>query len=152
MIQILQKKHHLQNKRPFLILFLSGFTAGVIYIVLFGKTAIYGTSLMSPYFFTKYSYVEFELEELFLYTMKARFSAFCILWLTGLTVLGTAAAYCFLFWIGAALGITITTAVMKMGAKGILFCIASSLPHFILYVPLVVWILKRICEMSENRE
>lgn len=146
------KKIHFRGRSPFLPLFLIGFVGGVLYIAVFGKAAVYGTSLLSPYFFSKYQYVEYVSEELFLYTLKSRLSAFTILWLTGLTVLGTAAAYFYLFWVGAALGITITTATMKMGLKGIGFCIVSSLPHFVLYIPVVCWILKKICEMSGNQE
>lgn len=146
------RKVRFRDRSPFLPLFLSGFVAGVLYLAFFGKTAVYETSLMSSYFFSKYSYVEFVKEELFLYILKSRLSTFTILWLTGLTVLGTLAVYLYLFWIGAALGITVTTAAMKMGMKGIGFCIASSLPQVILYVPAVCWILKKICEMSEGRE
>lgn len=146
------KKVHFRDRSPFLPLFLSGFVTGVLYLSIFGKAAVYETSLMSPYFVSKYSYVEFVTEELFLYTLKSRLSTFTILWLTGLTVLGTLVVHLYLFWLGAALGITVTTAAMKMGMKGILFCIAGSLPHVILYVPAVCWLLRKICEMSAGQE
>lgn len=141
------------KERDFLLtLFLSGFVLGVFYITVFGKEVVHSTSLLSPYFFSKYERLEFAPEELFLYTLKARLSAFFILWLTGLTVFGALAAYGYVVWIGAALGITMTTAAMKMGLSGILLCIAGGLPHFILYVPAGCWILKRICEMSGKRD
>lgn len=141
-----------KEKNLFLTLFLSGFVLGVLYITMFGKEAVHSTSLLSPYFFSKYERLEFAQEELFLYIFKSRLSVFFVLWLTGLTVLGTLASYGYLFWIGASLGITMTTAAMKMGLMGIVLCIASGLPHFILYVPAVYWILKRICEMSGNQD
>jgi len=141
-----------RDKNLFLTLFLSGFVIGVLYISVFGKAAVHSTSLMSSYFFSKYKQIEFVSEELFLYTLKSRLSAFTILWLTGLTVLGSAAAYAYLFWIGAALGITATVSAMKMGFQGILLCIASGLPHAVLYIPAGCWILKKICEMSGSRE
>ena len=97
------KGYSLSGRSLFLTLFLSGFAAGVLYITLFGKAAAHETTLMSAYFFSKYQQVEFASEELFWYTLKARMSVFTILWLTGLTVLGTAAVCVFLFWIGAAL-------------------------------------------------
>lgn len=141
-----------QDKNLFLGLFLSGFAVGVLYIAVFGKAAAHSTTLMSTYFFSKYKRMEFVSEELFLYTLKARMSAFTVLWLAGLTVLGAFVAYAYLFWIGAALGISFTTAAMKMGAQGILLCVASGLPHFVLYVPAGCWLLKKICEMSGSRE
>ncbi len=146
------KESWFQGKDFFLTLFLSGFVLGVLYITVFGKEAVHHTSLLSPYFFSKYERLEFAPEELFLYTLKSRLSTFFLLWLAGLTILGALAVYGYLFWIGAALGITMTTAAMKMGLMGIVLCIASGLPHFILYIPSVYWILKRICEMSGNQE
>ena len=86
---IRMKGYSLSGRSLFLTLFLSGFAAGVLYITLFGKAAAHETTLMSAYFFSKYQQVEFASEELFWYTLKARMSVFTILWLTGLTVLGT---------------------------------------------------------------
>jgi uncharacterized membrane protein SpoIIM required for sporulation len=140
------------RKNIFLALFLSGFLIGVAYIAVFGREAVQSTSLMSRYFFSKYEYMEPIQEEIFLYVLKRRLSAFTVLWLTGLTILGTAAACCYLFWLGAALGITLTTAAMKMGLQGIGLCLASGLPHFVLYVPAVYWCLNQVCEMSGSRE
>jgi len=137
-----------REKRPFLTLFLSGFVLGVFYISVFGKAAVHETSLMSTYFFSKYQYVEILAEELFVYVLKSRLSVFTVLWLTGLTVLGTTVAYVYLFWTGASLGITATVAAVKMGFSGILLCMGSGLPQFVLYAPLLVWALKKVCEMS----
>lgn len=146
------RKIRLNGRNLFLTLFLSGFTAGVVYITIFGRAAAHETTLMSAYFFSKYQQVEFASEELFLYTLKSRMSVFTVLWFAGLTVLGTAAVCACLFGIGAALGITVTVAAIKMGAPGILLCIAAGLPHFILYVPAGCWLLKRIAAMGGNRE
>lgn len=146
------KGSRLKEKDFFLTLFLTGFVLGVLYIAVFGKEAVHSTSLLSPYFFSKYERLEFAPEELFLYILKSRLSTFFVLWLTGLTVLGALASYGYLLWIGASLGITMTTAAMKMGLMGIVLCIASGLPHFILYTPAVYWILKKICEMSGNQD
>lgn len=142
----------IRSRSPFLTLFLSGFAAGVLYIVLFGRAAVHETTLMSAYFFSRYQQIEFASEELFVYTLKSRLCAFTGLWLAGLTVVGAAAVYGALIWTGSALGITVTTAAMKMGASGILLCIVSALPHFVLYVPACCWLLRRICLMSSAKE
>lgn len=142
----------IKSRSPFLTLFLSGFAAGVLYIVLFGRAAVHETTLMSTYFFSRYQQIEFASEELFVYTLKSRLWAFTGIWLAGLTVVGTAVAYAALIWLGASLGITVTTAAMKMGASGILLCMVSALPHFVLYVPACSWLLRRVCLMSSGRE
>lgn len=140
------------EKRWFLTLFLAGFVVGVLYLSIFGRSAVHDTTLMSPYFFSKYRYLEFASEELFLHCLKARLSTFILLWLAGLTVIGSFLVHAYLFWLGAALGITVTAAAMKLGVQGILICIASGLPHFVLYVPVGCWLLKKICRMAGSKE
>ena len=136
----------------FLPVFLTGFAAGVLYMALFGRSVIHETTLLSRYFFSKYQQIEFASGELFLYILKSRMSAFTLLWLTGFTFFGTAASFLALAWVGISLGITMTTAAMKLGFSGMLICLASGLPQLILYVPAAAWLLRKISEMSENRE
>ena len=136
----------------FLPVFLTGFAAGVLYMALFGRSVVHETTLLSRYFFSKYQQVEFASGELFLYILTSRMSAFTLLWLTGFTFFGTAASLLALAWLGLSLGITMTTAAMKMGFSGMLICLASGLPQLILYVPAAAWLLRKISEMSENRE
>ena len=136
----------------FLPVFLTGFAAGVLYMALFGRSVVHETTLLSRYFFSKYQQVEFASGELFLYILKSRMSAFTLLWLTGFTFFGTVASLLALAWVGISLGITMTTAAMKMGFSGMLICLASGLPQLILYVPATAWLLRKISEMSENRE
>ena len=139
-------------RKRFLTVFLSGFAAGVLYMVVFGRAVVHETTLLSRYFFSKYQQVEFASGELFLYILKSRMSAFTLLWLTGFTFFGTAASLLALAWVGISLGITMTTAAMKLGFSGMLICLASGLPQLILYVPAAAWLLRKISEMSENRE
>lgn len=136
----------------FLPVFLTGFAVGVLYMALFGRSVVHETTLLSRYFFSKYQQVEFASGELFLYILKSRMSAFTLLWLTGFTFFGTAASLLALAWVGISLGITMTTAAMKLGFSGMLICLASGLPQLILYVPAAAWLLRKISEMSENRE
>ena len=136
----------------FLPVFLTGFAAGVLYMALFGRSIVHETTLLSRYFFSKYQQVEFASGELFLYILKSRMSAFTLLWLTGFTFFGTAASLLALAWVGISLGITMTTAAMKLGFSGMLICLASGLPQLLLYVPAAAWLLRKISEMSENRE
>lgn len=146
------KKRYMDSRNRFLPLFLAGFAMGILYILIFGKNVARETSLMSRYFFSKYQQIEFASDELFWYIWRSRWSVTAVLWLTGLTVLGTAAVYIFLFWIGMALGVTVTTAAVKLGFMGVLLCVASGLPQFVLYIPAGCWFLKKVQEMSVGQE
>lgn len=139
------------TRKTFLPVFLTGFAAGILYMVFFGRAAAHETTLMSRYFFSRYQQVELASGELLWYILKSRVSFFTLLWLTGFTFFGTTAAFLSLAWMGAALGITLTTAAMKLGFMGILICLASGLPQVFLYVPALAWLLQKICETSENR-
>ena len=133
--------------------FFDGLCRGRVSIwLVFGRSVIHETTLLSRYFFSKYQQMEFASGELFLYILKSRMSAFTLLWLTGFTFFGTAASFLALAWVGISLGITMTTAAMKLGFSGMLICLASGLPQLILYVPAAAWLLRKISEMSENRE
>lgn len=146
------KKRHLDRQNRFLTLFLAGFILGILYILIFGKNVARETSLMSRYFFSKYQQIAFASDELFWYIWKSRWSVTAVLWLAGLTALGTAAVGAFLFWIGMALGITVTTAAIKLGFAGVLLCAASGLPQFVFYVPAGCWFLKKVQDMSVGLE
>ena len=139
------------TRKTFLPVFLTGFAAGILYMVLFGRGAAHETALLGRYFFSRYQQAELASGELLRYTLKSRVSQFTLLWLTGFTFFGTAAVFLSLAWMGAALGITLTTAAMKLGFAGILVCLASGLPQFFLYVPPAAWLFQKICETSENR-
>ena len=139
------------TRKTFLPVFLTGFAAGILYMVLFGRAAAHETALLGRYFFSRYQQAELASGELLWYTLKSRVSQLTLLWLTGFTFFGTAAVFLSLAWMGAALGITLTTAAMKLGFAGILLCLASGLPQFFLYVPAVAWLFQKICETSENR-
>lgn len=139
-------------RKRFLTVFLSGFAAGVLYMVVFGRAVVHETTLLSRYFFSKYQQVEFASGELLFAVLKSRLGAVTLLWLTGFTVFGRTAAFLALAWTGLALGVTWTAAAMKLGFAGILVCLAASLPQALIYVPAAVWFLRKVCEMWENRE
>lgn len=145
------KKWYGRGEQLFGALFLTGFVAGVLYLVAFGRTAADRTSLMSAYFFSKYQQVEFASEELFFYTLRSRMTLFTLVWLAGVTGFGGIAVPLCLLWLGAALGITASAAAMQMGFGGILLCIASGLPQFILYVPAVYGLFRKIFRMEPLR-
>lgn len=67
------------TRKTFLPVFLTGFAAGILYMVFFGRAAAHETTLMSRYFFSRYQQVELASGELLWYILKSRVSFFTLL-------------------------------------------------------------------------
>ncbi len=139
------------KKKKLLAFFLTGFVLGVIYIAAL-RNIENSNMLMNSYFFSKYQYMEYDARDLFKYIFKNRFGVVLLLWLTGMTVLGNPAVFLFGFWFGFSMGLIWTMAVLKLGMAGILLCVISMFPHYLLYVPAFSFGLLRIYEMKSFRK
>jgi len=140
------------TRKTFLPVFLTGFAAGILYMVLFGRAAAHETALLGRYFFSGYQQAELASGELLWYTLKSRVSQLTLLWLTGFTFFGTAAVFFISGVDGSGAWYHTDDGSHEAG-----LCGDSDLPRFwsaavfFLYVPAVAWLFQKICETSENR-
>ena len=142
----------IKSRSPFLTLFLSGFAAGVLYIVLFGRAAVHETTLMSTYFFSRYQQIEFASEEL-----SCLYSEIASLGIYGnLACRSDGCRDCggicrpYLAW-----GLPWHYRHDGGDEDGSFwnFVVCGQRPsHFVLYVPACSWLLRRVCLMSSGRE
>lgn len=146
-----KEKERAEKKKKLLAFFLTGFALGVFYIMILGKTEN-SNMLMSSYFFSKYQYMEYEAWELMKYILKSRVSVLVFLWLMGMTVLGSMTALLFSWWVGFSMGLILTMAVVRLGIAGILLCVISTLPQYLIYVPAFVFGLVRVYEAGQSRK
>lgn len=59
------------TRKTFLPVFLTGFAAGILYMVLFGRGAAHETALLGRYFFSRCQQAELACGELLRYTLKS---------------------------------------------------------------------------------
>ncbi|MCI8995152.1 MAG: hypothetical protein HFI31_01110 [Lachnospiraceae bacterium] len=139
------------KKKKLTAFFLTGFVLGVLYMILLGHVEN-SNMLMSSYFFSKYQYMEYAPIHLFGYILKSRISLLVFLFLMGLTVVGTMTVLLFGLWAGFSFGLILTMAVMKLGIAGILLCVMSMFPQYLIYFPAFLYGLLRIYEMSQQKK
>lgn len=123
-----------KHKNQLLIIFLVvGFLLGIIYENLIAKdrgTSIY---IFQSYFLNQYSQIEIVAEEYFWYLLPVRIIPIIVLCIFGCTRWRKAAVSCWILWTGFLSGILTVAAIMQLGMKGILFCMAGFLPQGIFY-------------------
>lgn len=123
------------TRKQLLAFFMPGFLAGIIYVNLIAKKYMAEPGIFSGYFLEEFKNTKIVAEEYLWYLL--RFRALPLLVLAGLsfTKARKPAAMLFLLWTGFSGGLLISAAVLSMGIKGSIFCLAGLFPQFILYIP-----------------
>jgi len=117
-------------------IFMLGFIAGIIYVNIFAKAYVVSTGVFSDYFLEQCSVNQIDTREYMFYIIKIRVLPLLILGIAANTKYKKFAASLFLVWTGFSGGLIFTTAVLKMGIKGIGLCVVGVLPQFVCYVVL----------------
>lgn len=115
--------------------FMSGFFFGVLYVNFRVSRSIAGTGVFSEYFLSRYSAEDVVKEEYFWYLLRIRGTLFLLLGGAAFTRIRRESAALFLIWTGFLCGMLLSMAVFCMGVKGILLCFIGIMPHFLLYIP-----------------
>ncbi len=149
-MDLLGSKGREAKKKKLTVFFMTGFVLGVFYIILLGRADNHNM-LMSSYFFAKYQYMEYSSLDLLVYILKSRLTLITFLWLMGLTVIGTMTVLMFSLWAGFSMGLILTMAVVKLGMAGMLLCLISMFPQYLIYFPAFLYGLLHIYEMSQQK-
>lgn len=140
------------HKKLFLILFMAGFAAGILFANAFAKSYSSGVGLLGEYFLLNFKYSDINYKELFGYVFVKRMKAFSLLWLLGMTAIGVIAMCAAILWIGFSAGILLTAAVIKYGFTGIIISLAGNFPQVIVYLSVVMLFADRIiCLIYDKR-
>ena len=141
-----------KNKNQLLIMLLAvGFFIGIIYENMISKSQGISVELFQSYFLNQIGQMDIVAEEYLWYVIRARVVPFLALLLLGTlrwkkTVVGV--------WVSCAgflFGMLIVSAVIQLGIKGILFCLAICLPHMIFYVMAYGMYLMRLYRYPGNQ-
>jgi len=112
---------------------MTGFLSGIIYINVFAKQSYLSMGIFDTYFLEQYSVSGFNTSNYIFYISKIRIIPVITLAILAATNLKRIAGICWLLWTGFSCGLILTTAVLKMGIRGIILCILAMFPHFICY-------------------
>ena len=124
----------LQIRKQILAFFMPGFLCGILYANFFLKQAVVETNLFNLEFLKKYAEMDSFGNAYFLYIMQIRIAPFLLLMLLAFTKIKKILMPATVMWCAFSGGTVLTIAILKMGMKGILLCIACMIPQIVCYI------------------
>ena len=143
------------TRKQLLAFFMPGFLLGILYVNFAAKNYMAEPGIFSDYFLNQFRTVQVDVREYLWYLLRLRALPFLVLGGLSFTKARRAAAALFLVWAGASGGILISVAVLNMGIKGSLLCMAGLFPQFLLYIPaylVLLWYCFAPSQGSWNRQ
>lgn len=125
----------IRENRKYLILFcMLGFMAGIVYANLMSKDYITSMGIFNELFLNQYSQTEIDVTEYIWYVARIRLAPVILIAALGCTRLRKSVVAAALLWTGFSGGMLMTSAVLKMGLKGLILCLVALTPHFVFYI------------------
>lgn len=142
-----------EKKKLFAFYYMLGFFGGILYANFQSKDYITSMGIFNEYFLRQYSIADIDTIKYLWYVMKIRLGPVILLSALGSTRMRKGVVSAFLLWTGFSSGLLLTSAVMKMGIKGVLLCFIALIPHFVFYVAgylLLLWYIFSYPEIRWN--
>ena len=138
-------------KKIICVIFMMGFFAGIIYMNIFARSYLLSMGIFEKYFLEEYAGNKLNTASYMWYVVKNRVCPLVLLSILLNTRFGRIAGCIFLGWTGFASGMILTTAVFKLGIKGILLCVVGVLPHFVCYITVYIMLFSYMFRYPEVR-
>ena len=123
----------LQIKKQILAFFMPGFLLGILYANFFLKQSMLEVNVFDLDILKKYVETGIFGTAYFLYIMQIRMAPFLLLMVLASTKIKRALMPVTVVWCAFAGGTLLTIAILKMGMKGIILCVACLVPQIICY-------------------
>lgn len=123
-----------ESGKHFVLYYMLGFFAGIMYANLLAKDYITSMGILNEFFLSQYSADDINMAEYLWYVTRIRIYPVLLLGAFGRSGLRKGAVAVFLLWTGFSSGLIFTSAVMKMGIKGIILCLMALIPQFLFYM------------------
>lgn len=120
--------------KQFVLLCMLGFFAGILYTNIVSKDYVAVMGIFNEYFLNQYAQTEVVVQEYMWYILRIRIAPVAAVAVLGTLRIRKGVVAAFLLWTGLLSGMLFTSAVMKMGLKGIILCLVSITPQFIFYL------------------
>lgn len=126
----------------YLSLFLCTFLIAALGVLLFGKDTIESAGLLDRNSLQNWMPDTGETHELLFYVLKERVWVIPLLFLFATTHLAKMSGGAFVLWYGVSIGLVTGISLLRFGISGLLLVLAAGIPHYLLYVPVFVLVLK----------
>lgn len=135
-------------------LFLGSFLVGVLIMNMGDEVLLSENGIFSHTSVSRLKYIEIDSGRFFQYVLKHRMGEGALLLLLSTTGLGLVSVYACIIWQGILAGMTITTAIMRYGIKGLLLILGGMFPHQLLLIPaqlmLLGWCYENCCRKQSS--
>jgi hypothetical protein len=129
----------------YLSLFLTGLLVGILLVQWQDKEIV--SSVFSEYFLNQYASWKIDEKRLLSYIGGYRIRQYLLVIGCGLVKCAAACMGLLLFLLGMVCGSVLSISVLRLGMKGLLICIAGTLPQIIFYLPAYGW---GLCWIFQN--
>lgn len=140
-----------QNKYRFVVWYMLGFLIGILYANFIARSYITMTGIFHEYFLNQYTQMKIVTEDYMWYLLRCRVLPLGFVVFMGSAGFRKFSATACLIWTGFSSGVLAVAAVLRMGAKGMLLCVAGIFPHFIFYIFAYVVILYYFYHYPETK-
>ena len=122
-------------------LFLGSFLLGVLIMNMGDERLLTEEGIFSQTSVSRLKYIEVDSGRFFGYVLKHRIGEGALLLLLSTTGLGIISIYTCIVWQGILTGMTITTAIIRYGIRGLLLLVGGMFPHQLLLIPAQIMLL-----------
>ncbi len=133
-----------------LISFFIGLVAGIFVMNIGRKVLLENTGFLDEYSLYQMKYMSVNNSMFLLYVLKKRLGTVAIIALLSSTYLGIFTVYAYSAWLGISLGMLMSASVLRYGIKGVLLVVTAAFPHYLLYIPAFVILLKSAYELCAS--
>lgn len=113
------------------------------------KALLENTGLLDENMLYQMKYNTVDSSAFFWYVLRERMGIVIVLSLLAPTYLGIAVVWLYTAWLGISLGMLLMASVFRYGVKGLLLMGTACIPHYILYIPVCILLLKMCQELCE---
>lgn len=112
---------------------MTGFLMGILYTNIVSGDYVAAMGMFDDYALNRYMQTDIIVQDYFWYLLPVRIVPLAVIVLLGRMRIRKGVAVGVFVWTGFLLGLLFTAAIIKMGVKGLLFCLACLFPHGIFY-------------------
>lgn len=141
-----------RNKSQFAAVFLMiGFVAGILYANIVSKQYVTTSGIFNEYFLKQYIQTEIIAEDYIGFVIRVRVIPFLLVCFLGCTKWKKALVGGVLVWTGFTSGMLAVSAVIRLGIKGLVLCMAGIFPQMLFYILAYVVLLLYLYRCPEGR-
>lgn len=122
-------------------LFLGSFLLGVVFMNMGNEMLLSENGIFSNASIGRLQYIEIDSNGFFQYVLKHRMGEGMALLTLSATGFGLISVYACIIWQGMLAGMTVTTAIIRYGIRGLLLLLGGMFPHQLLLIPVKIMLL-----------